>query len=371
MFTPRIKVQNKGDEGSTSRSGKGGVAAVLKSVKQLASERNFDKAKEILIENIELDPGNSTYLLVMSKILTITKNYNDALIFANRATKADPLNAMALLQQGLIRFKMGEHDESIKSVISSLQLDPRSIKALHLLQRIYSKTNRSEDLLQTCNKCIGIYPFDARSYINKSGALLGKGDIEEAERVVSEAITMIPESSSLYAELGKLHAMQGSHSSAISDYQKSIAEQKTARPLIYLKLAQSFLEVSDYTQCRETLSEFDKSLRSLKRKSLASRIKKRYQYSHDYLYACSLKGQESQKPYQTAVEAILRRMIIDSPNLHGLSPNPISPEMLSNMSFEQIETLVIGGVKTFETKSGLDEGSSDDFDFGFEDDGGL
>jgi tetratricopeptide (TPR) repeat protein len=360
MFTPRLQNQAKDVQSKdASTGGKSGAAAVLKNIKQLVSERNFDKAKEVLAQNIEQDPGNATFLLVMSKLLTISKDYPKAAIYVERAIKADPLNTAALLQQGTIRFKQSDLNGAIESVQGALNLDAKSIKAFHLQQRIYRKNSQHNQLIASCDNCILLYPSDARSYLNKSAVLSIQKQYQEAEDLINSAIQMVPESSSLYAELGNIYDMQGLHSKALLAYQKSIADQKSPRPTIYLKLAKSFLGLSDYSQCRQALDDYNSVLRNMSSKSMSSRVKNRYQYTYDFVYASSLKDQSNPHPYQTSVSAILRRMLIDSPNLHGELGESMSSDALSTLSFERIEELVITGVKSFEANVKDGDSSSD------------
>ena len=364
MFTPRLQNQAKDvkandPSASASKGGKGGAAAVLKKIKQLVSDRNFDEAKAVLAQNIEQDPGNATFLLVMSKLLAISKDYPRAEVHVERAIKADPLNAAALLQQATIRFKQSNFNGALESVQGALNLDARSIKAFHLQQRIYRKSSQQDQLIASCDKCILLYPSDSRSYLNKSGALSKQLKYQEAEDLISSAIQMIPESSTLYAELGNIYDMQGLHSKALLAYQKAIADQKSPRPTVYLKLAKSFLGLSDYSQCRQTLGEYENSLRNMKSKSRSKKIKSRYQYTQDFVYAGSLKDQANPKSYQISVTAILRRMLIDSPNLHGVLSESIGSDAVSTLPFDRIEELVILGIKSFEARSNDDDSTSE------------
>jgi tetratricopeptide (TPR) repeat protein len=332
-------------------AGKSGTPAVLKKIKQLVSDRNLDEAKSLLLQTIEQDPGNATFLLIMSKLLTLTKDYRSALIFAERAIKSDPLNALALLQQANIRFKESDLKGALESVSAALSLDPRSLQSFHLQQRIYSKMSEYGQLIAGCERCLSMYPFDPRSYLNKATGFTKQGRLQDAEELINSATLMVPESSALYAELGNIYSMQGLHSKAILAYQQSVAQQKKTRPLTYLKLAKAFLEVNDYPQCRESLSEYDDALRTLKRKGISNKFKTRYQYTHDFLFACSLKGHSSLESYQVAVLAILRRMLVDNNTLHGVLAEPMSSDAISGLPFERVEELVIAGVKSFETQS--------------------
>jgi len=93
----------------------------------------------------------------------------------------------------------------------------------------------------------------------------------------------------------------------------------------------------------------------------------RYQYTFDFLYASSLKDQSSSEPYQKAISAILRRMLIDDNTLHGALKEPTSYESISAMTFEQIEQMVKQALKNFESKVNLDNSydSDDDIVEGF------
>lgn len=370
MYTPRLQntvadAALKSPTGSTSSTaGKSGTPTILKKIKQLVSDRNLDEAKSLLLQTIEQDPGNATFLLIMSKLLTFTKDYRSASIFVERAIKSDPLSAIALFQQASIRFKQSDFKGALESADAALSLDPRSLQSFHLQQRIHSKMFEYGQLIAGCERCLSIYPFDHRSYLNKANGFIKQGRIQEAEELIIMATSMVPESSPLYAELGNIYSIQGLYSKAIQSYQQSVVLQKKTRPLTYLKLAKSFLEVNDYLQCRGSLGEYESSLRGLTRKGISNKIKARYQYTQDFLFAGSLKGNSSLEPYRAATLAILRRMLIDNSTLHGVLAEPMSSEAISGLPFERVEELIIAGVKSFELQSKIndDDSSSDMFD---------
>lgn len=370
MYTPRLQntvsdAPLKSPTGSTSSTaGKSGTPTVLKKIKQLVSDRNLDEAKSLLIQTIEQDPGNATFLLIMSKLLTITKDYRSASIFVERAIKSDPLSAIALFQQASIRFKQSDFKGALESVDAALSLDPRSLQSFHLQQRIHSKMSEYGQLIAGCERCLSIYPFDHRSYLNKATGFIKQGRIQEAEELIIMATSMVPESSPLYAELGNIYSIQGLHSKAIQSYQQSVVLQKKTRPLTYLKLAKLFLEVNDYPQCRGSLGEYESSLRGLTRKGISNKFKARYQYTQDFLFACTLKGNSSLEPYRAAILAILRRMLLDNSTLHGVLAEPMSSDAISGLPFERVEELIIAGVKSFELQSKVNDGDfpSDMFD---------
>jgi tetratricopeptide (TPR) repeat protein len=360
MYTPQLQTQvpsgSRPATGATT-SGKSGTPAILKKIKQLVADRDIDQAKSLLEQAIEQDSGNATFLLIMSKLLTMTKDYDSALTFVQRAIKADPLNAVALLQQGTIKFRKSDYKGALESVAAALSLDSRSLKSFHLQQRTYGKLADYDQLIASCDQCLSMYPFDDRSYINKSTAFTKQDRLKEAEELINNATLMVSDSSALYLELGGIYSLRGQHSKAIIAYQKSVTNQKSSRPPTHLKLAKSFLEVADYNQFRESLAEYDRALRGLKRKALSKRLKNRYQYTYDFLFACSLKEQSNIDPYKTAVTAILRRMLVDNNTLHGVLNEPLSPDAIQSLPFERVEELIVAAVKTFEEYS---QNSDDD-----------
>lgn len=357
MYTPLLKGPGKDNQASDGRNAnsKTGTPAVLKEVQKLVKDRNFDEARSLLLKAIEEEPENAAFLLIISKLQTFSKEYESAFVFAQRSSKADPLNAKALIQQATIKFKLEQYADALEIIDASLSIDPRSLKSFHLQQRIYGKTNDFSKLISCCDTCLSLYPFDARSYYNKANAFISQNNTDVAEQLLVGAVLMVPKSSSLYALLGEIYSLKDQYSKAIASYQQSILCQKSSRPTLHIKLAKCFLEFSDYTNCRESLNGYDSALKSVKRKSISKKIESRYQYTYDFIYACSLKEYSSAEPYIIGVKAILRRMLIDDKTLHGAIPQEMSIDSINDLPFERIEELVKAGVASFELKSRSDD----------------
>ena len=371
MYTPVLqgKSDSSGPNDQGAASAKAGLRAVLKQVKQYVTERNIDQAKLVLAKAIDQDPENSSFLLVMSKLHSISKDYKTASLYVQRAIKADPLNATALVQQGSILFSQGEYNQALEAVSSAFQVDTRSLKAYHLEQRTLIKTSNYSKLIESCDRCLSIYPFDNRSYLNKAKGLSSLGQIDKAEELIKTALVMVPrnKASSLHSGLASIYTTLGLTEKAIVAYQDSLSQQKTGSPKSILNLAKLFIDISEYDQSRQYLEQYESALRSLKRKSVAKKLKTIYQYTYDLTFASTLKGNSSPEPYQSAVTAILRRMILDSETLCGTS-QPLSSDSLNTLQFTQIEKLVADAVPEFEKfksqstndDSVVEDGSDDD-----------
>lgn len=372
MYTPVL--QGKPDPSGPNNQGipsaKAGLRAVLKQVKQYVTERNIDQAKLVLAKAIDQDPENSSFLLVMSKLHSISKDYKTASLYVQRAIKADPLNATALVQQGSILFSQGEYDQALQSVSSAFQVDARSLKAYHLEQRTLLKTSNYSQLIESCDRCLSLYPFDNRSYLNKAKGLSSLGQIDKAEELIKTALVMVPRSkaSSLHSGLANIYTTLGFTEKAIVAYQDSLSQQKTGSPKTILNLAKLFIDISEYEQSRQYLEQYESALRALKRKSVAKKLKSRYQYTYDLTFASTLKGNPSQEPYQSAVTAILRRMILDSDTLCGTSSQPLSNSSIASLTFPQIEQLVLSAVPAFEKLKPESNDGDSDADDGTDDD---
>jgi len=352
MYTPVLqgKSASSGSKDQSSHSAKAGLRAVLKQVKQHVTERNIDEAKLVLSKAIDQDPENSTYLSIMSKLYSISKDYKTAFLYIQRAIKADPLNSTALVQQASIFFSLAEYNQALQSVASALRVDTRSLKAYHLEQRTLLKISNYTQLIESCDRCLSLYPFDNRSYLNKAKGLSSLGQLDKAEDLIKTALVMVPrnKTSSLHSGLANIYTSLGLTEKAIVAYQESLSQQKTSSPKNILKLANLYINISEFEQSRQYLEQYESALLALKRKSVAKKLKAKFQYTYDLTYASTLKGNASQEPYQSAVTAILRRMLLDSDTLCGTSSQPLSNASIDSLTFAQIEQLVLAAVSAFE-----------------------
>jgi len=352
MYTPVLqgKSDSFGSIDQSSHSAMAGLRAVLKLVKQYVTERKIDEAKLVLAKAIDQDPENSTFLSVMSKLYSISRDYKTASLYIQRAIKADPLNSTALVQQGIIFYYQAEYNQALQSVASAFRVDTRSLKAYHLEQRTLLKLSNYSQLIESCDRCLSLHPFDNRSYLHKAKGLSSLGQIDKAEELIKTALVMVPrnKASSLNSYLANIYTSLGLTEKAIVAYQDSLSQQKTGNPKNILNLANLFINISEFEQSRQYLEQYESALRALKRKSVAKKLKTKYQYTYDMTYASTLKANATQEPYQSAVTAILRRMILDSDTLCGTSSQPLSNASIDLLTFSEIEQLVLAAVSAFE-----------------------
>ncbi|NER04307.1 MAG: tetratricopeptide repeat protein [Okeania sp. SIO3C4] len=98
----------------------------------------------------------------------------------------------------------------------------QDFQALHLLAVLENLAGRNEVAIQLLNQVITLRPNSSQAYSNLGNILKKEGRLEEAIAHYQKAISLEPSNSSNYSNLGLIFLEKGRIESAIINYKKSI-----------------------------------------------------------------------------------------------------------------------------------------------------
>jgi lipopolysaccharide biosynthesis regulator YciM len=167
---------------------------------------------------------------------------------------------MALLDLGLDYRKGGFLDRALSIFSQVIQEDPKNVKALKEMERIYEDLKEWDKAYETRKK---IERLEKRNYKNILAHYLvemakqeeEKGDRKKAISLLNKAISTDPGCADAYLHLGDIYLSMGKQKDAISSWKKVLYRSPEFIFLAYKRLETSFYRIKDARLIEDFLSE--------------------------------------------------------------------------------------------------------------------
>ena len=167
---------------------------------------------------------------------------------------------MALLDLGLDYRKGGFLDRALSIFNQVIQEDPKNVKALKEMERIYEDLKEWDKAYETRKK---IERLEKRDYKNILAHYLvemakqeeEKGDRKKAISLLNKAISTDPGCADAYLHLGDIYLSMGKQKDAISSWKKVLYRSPEFIFLAYKRLETSFYRIKDARLIEDFLSE--------------------------------------------------------------------------------------------------------------------
>jgi Tfp pilus assembly protein PilF len=173
--------------------------------------------------------------------------------------------AKAVLDEGLRLFDAKDYPGAIQKFREFLALEPSSYQVLMNIGNCYKEMKDYDAALDTYQQVLDRVQEQAPSpatsearagaYVGLSDVYLRKGEIDQAERVLQEALARNPNDENLAFKFGEVYFTQGDAAKAAEFYNKAIAANpKWAPP--YRQLGYAYLNMGEYARALEMMKKF-------------------------------------------------------------------------------------------------------------------
>ncbi|PPA71258.1 tetratricopeptide repeat protein [Jeotgalibacillus proteolyticus] len=109
---------------------------------------HYITAIETLTELVEIDPDYHSAYLLLARSYEHEEELDRALNAAQDGVKADPFNKELQLFTGKLALKLGNEQDAERYLREALAIDPNYLEAALLLNRLFIKQERAEDILE-------------------------------------------------------------------------------------------------------------------------------------------------------------------------------------------------------------------------------
>lgn len=171
----------------------------------------FDKAEKLmaLIEESQARPVDN---LTLGVILTMLKNYSDALPRLDDALMSDPAFTVAYMARGFARYSAALAELSLAGTEES-EAD------VFLDRRAFS--GELQEALQDFDKALNLDPNLVYAWFNKGNIYYGVGDYTSALQCYSEALRIDPDFGQAFFNRGLSYLQAGNRQQAFNDLSKA------------------------------------------------------------------------------------------------------------------------------------------------------
>src|ERR1700741_4184113 len=114
----------------------------------------------------------------------------------------DTAKIKELFRQAMEYKNKGDFENSIKTEIKLLSLDPRNYVSANIIAGLYGKLGNFAEEINWASKAIQINSKFSDGYVNLGNGYSGLGNLFNAERCFKEAVKLDPLSSFPYYSLG-------------------------------------------------------------------------------------------------------------------------------------------------------------------------
>nr|WP_267875822.1 serine/threonine-protein kinase [Massilia sp. CCM 8734] len=159
----------------------------------------------------------------------------EALGFADKALRLDPMNRFGLLLKGDALTRMRRYAEAEHTLLDAVRTHARDHVFLDLLGTLYHHQGKYPAAEQSFRRSIGLEPDAIIAYANLSSALLRQNRTDEALQVLQQGLQVRP-SGRLYNNLGNVLFNRGDYVGAAQAFEESVSGAK-GNPNDYLRWA--------------------------------------------------------------------------------------------------------------------------------------
>ena len=214
-------LQAKGNDGSGNE-----MWQLLELHKMYIRQGDTDKANVYLQRILKQAKGNPEALQSAADTLRNQKRYTEAIEIYRKILATDRDFGMAYAGMGDVLFRLERHEEAIKSLKRSVELDPLSSSAttsLLLMGQAASKLGRSSEATQYYERAVELDPQNAGALEFLAMVRFGEKRYEEALRLITFARDNHPEVANFHSNrghtlyhLGRLEEAARSYETALS-----------------------------------------------------------------------------------------------------------------------------------------------------------
>lgn len=154
--------------------------------------------------------------------------------------KSNPVTADEYNHMGIVLYKNGVFDESIKNFRKALKINPNIIEAYNYMGNALQEYFRFDEAISSYEKAVLLSPADATAYINMGIALNGKKKFDEAVIYFQKALKLNPGLAQTYYYMGGSYMEQDKIEEAIESYKSALQIDPTFAPA-FCKLGYALL----------------------------------------------------------------------------------------------------------------------------------
>ncbi|HET9843681.1 MAG TPA: tetratricopeptide repeat protein, partial [Gammaproteobacteria bacterium] len=181
----------------------------------------FDKAAEKAHKAIKSDPLISSAWHILGLVALEQKKYQEAVGFLQKAIQAEP-KALYYFNLGIAFKRLNQLEDSIKSYLQCLKMDPKMIRALSNLANVYRANQQYDNALECYQRTLDLDPTNAIAFYNLGILYQSKEAFEDAIKAYTKAIKYNPNIAKAFCNLATIYSKLRRYEKSIQFYERAI-----------------------------------------------------------------------------------------------------------------------------------------------------
>ena len=180
---------------------------------------------------------HATDLKTVALDYVLLSDYADADHWIRYSLSIDPNDAEAWYEAGRIEYTLNYFQPAVDAFQRSLQLDPASVKAENNLGLALAGLNRVDEAVTAYRKAVAMQAASShpseQPLLNLATVLIDRGQLNEAQPLLQQAVQIAPNDWKILAQLGRLYTEQGNLSAARDVLERAVAIEPQRGSLHY------------------------------------------------------------------------------------------------------------------------------------------
>lgn len=215
---------------------------------------NYDEAAKLYLETIEIDNAYDPAMFELGRIYVMQQNYNEALLWIEKAYQIDPENKWyALLLVDLYRNNY-QMKEAIGVFEKLLEQEPNNTDYLQSISNLYSIQENYDKALESLLQIEKIDGISENTRFQMRKIYLQQNDFESAVNSMIQLSETYPEEENYCNIIAELYMQQGKKEEALIWYKK-VLEINPENPYIQITLADYYAKQGKQEEAFKYLKE--------------------------------------------------------------------------------------------------------------------
>jgi predicted Zn-dependent protease len=217
----------------------------------------FDGVLSAHVKEYELDDEtltNARYYYMRGQLALASDDLPKAEQYLTQAAKLEPSSAPSLRNSlAFMYVRNAKYDEALAAVDHGLKLEPKNVELLRTKAAVYAASKRYDEAIQALLEIKDPPASKLEEYYNFLSTLyLQKGDINGAQRTLTELANKRPDSLVTHVQLGRVYEASGNPARAELEYSKALEINSENRALV-VDLARTLTSQKKYGEAERVL----------------------------------------------------------------------------------------------------------------------
>ncbi|MDL1888566.1 tetratricopeptide repeat protein [Nitrospirales bacterium NOB] len=215
--------------------------------------KDYVKAVEAYRQNLVIEPSYFEGHLHLGVLQYRLKQYADAILHLKEASRLNPKQPEAHIVLGLSHFQAEQYEPSLQAFLEGIRHNPDNADLHFNAGTVYDKLNRFDDVVKSMETTLSLDPHhaDALNYLGYSYAERGV-KIEEAITLTKQAVALRPTNGYYVDSLAWAFFKKGLLAEALAEMKRAVVLVGDD-PVIYEHLGEIYLKQQLVTEGREAL----------------------------------------------------------------------------------------------------------------------